>query len=142
MKRSTRIALELLGPPLLGALLLWLTVLPIDGSFGAGVDWWVMLSWMVLWAYLFAGIPSILYTLTMEVAFAKGLNAGRWPATAFSGLLGAGAGVSMVLVLMGWQFDAAVLLRFGELGLTVGLVLGLVIKFSSAQKKPGAEGPR
>ena len=93
LSRPRRIALELLGPAFLGALLQFTIglVKTVAGSVVSGrwSDW----SFRVLqgfavflfFAYVFAGIQSVVYALVMEWRFARGLDPCSWRSASCSG---------------------------------------------------------
>lgn len=65
MKRPSRIALEVLGPPLLAATILEIVALVSVREVGA-LKLFIL---FVAFAYFFAGIPSVLFAGLMELAF-------------------------------------------------------------------------
>jgi hypothetical protein len=136
--RRKRIALEVLGPPALGAALFLVCALGI-AAVGPGAEWptWPELKQLPVWvltvllfAYFFAGLPSLIYAAIMELAFARGLTPGGGPAIVVSAVLGLASGVGMALFL-GWphgRWDAALLL--GGVGFGVGLTIGLIVRWT------------
>ena len=149
LTRRKRIAFELLGPPFAGALIASAFELIKEASqsgFSAGpVGWNFRIQGSVLqfvmflpFAYLFAGVQSIVYTLVMEWRFARGLDPCSWRSVGLSTLLGFASGAAICLgygfrrsdVISLWMF-------FGGTGFAVGLVLGLLIKRWSAQTEAG-----
>ena len=140
MNRRRRIALELLAPAPLGVLVLflpWATwtaarsgrifPLPPNLSFAIG--------FYLIYAYAVAALPSVLSAITIERAFARGLNPSAWETVRYAGWVGgiAGCAIGAVpFVLSGADFSLfRVLLAMGAAGLVVGWLLGLVIKFFS-----------
>lgn len=138
MKRWQRVALEVLGPPLLAAVILFAVVVLSElwaGHHSYGSAWAKSLLGYLLvylaFAYLIAGIPSVIYTLVMEWNFAHGLNPRSGRAVALSSLLGAVSGAAMIAVIHlisdSRPFGAEqwlVLAGFSALGLTVGAIIG------------------
>lgn len=139
MTRKNRGALEFFGPPALGAMLLagsmaavslwdWLTT-------GRAQQW----SWeapgvfgmMLAFAYLFAGLPSLLYAVIMEWRFARGLNPASRRAVAWSSALGLASGLVIGGVLSGGRLLFGAYAMFGGLGVAVGFLLGWFIKWRS-----------
>lgn len=142
--RRKRIALELLGPPLLGALYWaesWLLMMATqrppnvkwpDWNTAAIAAWSVI---MIIYAYLFAGLPSLAYTVIMEWRFVRGLDPRGSQSIGLSAILGLLSGVvigSPFGFRMGHDFEFV----FGWFGLTVGFTLGWLIRQWSARGSP------
>jgi hypothetical protein len=142
MTRGKRIALELIGPPFLGAVL-WnvmltaelLAKMRADGfSLETTVRALQAVGVIFLFAYLVAGLPSIGYMLVMERFFARGLNPTSWRMVWLSTLLGSFCG-AVIALATNKDLPVAWLLFIGT-GMSVGFGLGLVIKTLSARKPP------
>lgn len=150
LNRKKRIALELLGPPALGAGV-------FIAVFGGAALWdslikgltWDLLRQLAMLsltifaaAYIVVGIQSVLYTLIMEWRFKRGLDPRSWQMVRLSSFLGFGSGA---IVSLG-NFDqptklGPTILFMGGLGLVVGFVMGLLIKLWPTEKKPEGENP-
>ena len=137
MTRGKRIALEILGPPALGAGL-WDMTMAATMAWSAWVDgrpqaW----SWQIaqvtgavfLFAYVFAGLPSLLYAAIMEWGFARGLNPASWRAVLWSSGLGLTSGLAIIGVASAGRAEFAAYALLGGLGLVVGFLLGWFIKW-------------
>jgi hypothetical protein len=134
--------LELLAPPLV-ATLLPLALSVASSLIGKGGserllreagDWGVTL----FWAYLFGIIPSAVYMLAMERAFARGLSPGSGKTVVRSAGLGLAAGVAIGggLSLLFGPNPEVLLLLAGD-GLATGAVLGwLIRRFSPRTSHP------
>lgn len=145
MTRGKRIALELLGPPFLGTVVLY------AGSGVYAIVRWVQSGnppgWnpaifgailgVLVFAYPIAGIPSIVYTLAMEWRFARGLKPDTWRTVRYSAVLGFLSGAAIGGVFRG---NLSVYLAMSGIGTVVGFVLGFLIKVLSSGEKP--EGGR
>jgi len=140
LTRGKRIALELLGPPLLGVIVLMAI------SY-AQTLWIALQDWktpklepgllkplgLLIVAYLFAGIPSVIYTFVMEWSFAKGLDPESGRTMQLSAYLGTMAGISIGLLIGAFHFDSTFWLM-GGIGLIVGFLMGLLIRHGSTEK--------
>jgi len=96
--RRRRIAMELLLPPLVATVLAALIAVLHDPREIPTIPWSGFLGGVLavlVVAYIVASIPSALFTIVMEVAFAKGLSPGSWAAVALAAGLGllSGAGI-------------------------------------------------
>ena len=147
LTRGKRIALELLGPPMIGAtgLILISFAMALPGAItkhdlmhelkqlGAGI------LMIYVFAFIFSGLQSIFYAMIMEWHFAHGVNPHSWSSVGWSTGLGFAAGAAICLV---YGFDRsdtlALWLYFGGIGTAVGFVLGVVIKTLSP--KSATEG--
>ena len=134
MNKYRRMVIEALAPPFLATLIMAAT----DRS-----DTFLMLLAgflpLLLFAYAFGIIPSVLYALAMECWFHSGLRArcGLLCTVGLSGLLGAGAGWLSALLGMSLGFftkpDDSSLAR---IGLFVGLLIGFYV---GRRQTPGAQ---
>jgi hypothetical protein len=131
MPRFHRILLEIFAPPFLGVAIYY----PLFLWNGNYEDPWVLLYIVPLffgfcgYAYIIAGIPSLIYAAIMELAFFIGLSPRSGVTVLLSGFLGLVAGVAMSL-----YFDMSARF-FGLNGLVVGLAIGVSVKrFSLANK--------
>jgi hypothetical protein len=143
LTRPKRIAIELLGPPFVGVLPFLLVSLgsALWEAFGKKGNRETVLAdlqlaaTLMMFAYVFVGIQSILYTAIMEWRFLRGLDPCGWRSVRLSSLLGFSSGA---LVAFAYGFDRSnafsLWLFWGGLGLAVGFVMGLLIKVWSAEK--------
>ena len=144
--RGKRIALELLGPPFVGTLIALalgsakaIRESVLSGQW-TGWDFRIIQGFVLgfifslPFAYIFAGVQSIVYTLIMEWRFALGLDPRNWRSVGLSTALGFASGA---VICMGfgpaYSDTRALWLYFGGIGLAVGFVLGLLIKSWSVQ---------
>lgn len=136
MKRWHRVLLEVFAPPALGATIFWLFALSgavADGLAGrrsGGVEWlgqaWLMLA---AYAYIFAGLPSLVYAAIMEWRFARGLDPACGRAVALSAGLGLLSGATIVAVMSGDRAGVASLSLWGGIGVIVGFALGAFVRW-------------
>jgi hypothetical protein len=129
MKRWHRVVVEVLAPSTLGALVIGLPTLISRHDFKAFSD----ISLLLLFGYLYAGLPSIAYALVLEVAFACGLRPVSWTAVALSSFLGLAAGTVIVAGIGARNFSIEGILVMGGVGLIVGAAIGLFIKHRSTR---------
>jgi hypothetical protein len=125
--RRRRIAIELLLPPLVATVLAALIAIlrdpreiptiPWSGFLGGGL---VLLAV----AYVVASIPSALFTLVMEVAFAKGLSPGSWATVA----LAAGLGLLCGAAIVGFDPSYGAFDGLVGLGVATGAIVGLLVR--------------
>ena len=136
--RGKRIALEVLGPPALGAAIMTSVIavfaIAEAAEKGAALQRLKELAQAgtvaVVFAYMLAGAQSIFYAFIMEWRFARGLDPRSWRSVGLSSALGFLSGAVIVLSL-GWRSDllnAWLWFAYGGLGLLVGFTLGLLIK--------------
>ncbi len=126
MKRSERILVELLAPPFLAVI--WIAVTTFHMSDGIAI--FAASFMMLVFAYLFSIIPSLIYASVMEVWFRSGLRTrfGLFGTAGLSSLLGMGGGILACVIgtwlgpLIGEDFR-----NFALIGAVVGLVVGLYI---------------
>ena len=149
LTRKKRIVLELFGPPALGAILLFLYALvtaawnqnayETDENFQPNR---ILATGAIYlgYAYFFAGIPSIIYTAIMEWRFTRTLEPDSWQAVQLSAFLGTGAGFVLGLAVGEFRFQS-VFWMMSSIGLTVGFLLGLLIKHWSTERKSTGENP-
>lgn len=90
---------------------------------------------VTIYACFFAGLPSLFYTAIMEWSFAHGLDPAGWKSVALSSLLGYGSGHGIIAVLSGRWWDPASGSIFGSIGLTVGFLIGMTIRWSARRKR-------
>lgn len=147
LTRGKRIALELLGPPALGALLLMLWILCGEPWLNGQTKAWqwteILKSTVVItgFAYFFGSIPSAIYAFVMEGLFSRGLDPGSWRAVHISTLMGTLSGIVLGCVLDELRLKSAVWIIFGGIGLCVGLLLSMLIKHGSKETNPEGETP-
>lgn len=142
MTRAGRIAMEVLGPPLLALIYLnlyaWLSLQfphqewseTATMTLGRMSYWNEFNFFSIALAYIVGGCPALFYATVMEAVYAKGLSPRSWWTVGLSTLLGPIAGVAINLA-----FRTSITEIFGSqltlpgVGLAVGLTLGIVIKF-------------
>jgi hypothetical protein len=128
--RRRRILVELLGPPLVATLLSALVAIARgrgeipDGFFGGAL---VVLAV----AYVVAGIPSVLFTIVMEVAFAKGLDPSSWGTVP----LAAGLGLLSGMGIVGFDPSYGAFEGLAIVGLSTGAILGLLVMAGSRRAR-------
>lgn len=138
LTRGKRIALELLGPPLLGGVLatLWAWCSLVYLSFYRYESLWDVVGqigmipamWLLygVFAFPMIGIQAACYAAVMEWRFSLGLSPHSWRAVTLSTILGYLSGLPIAIGygyerLDSWYF-------FNSLGPAVGLTLGLLIR--------------
>jgi hypothetical protein len=126
MSKEKRIFVELLAPPFLAVM--WMAVASLIKE---GPSFTVALyAFVLIFAYFFSAVPSVLYTFVMEVWFRSGLHArfGLFCTAGLSSLLGTGAGLLACAIgiwfghLIGESFG-----NFALIGAVVGLLVGLYV---------------
>ncbi|MCX6956157.1 MAG: hypothetical protein NTV51_28820 [Verrucomicrobia bacterium] len=143
LTRGKRIALEVLGPPALGVVVMlvpamvWEAAQTMARGGSMHVDVARAAYGFAYWlfaAYVMMGIPSILFAAVMECAFARGLNPQSWWAVGLATGLGGGAGCGVTAIpsalssgIMEWSAIAA----FTATGIAVGFLLGALIRWAS-----------
>jgi hypothetical protein len=143
--RGKRIALEVLGPPLLGgaAATLWawgmmvyrnLYTIETFGAMAAQLSALPSL-WLLygVFAFPMMGVQAILYAAIMEWCFSRGLDPRSWRSVALSTGLGF---ASSAVIGFGYGYERKeTWYFFNGFGLAVGFVLGWLIRRLSP--KPG-----
>jgi len=126
MNTNKRILVELLAPPFLAVM--WLAV----ASFKSETILSTLAGFLplLLFAYLFSIIPSLAYTLAMEIWFRSGLRShfGIFSTAGFSSLLGSGAGflAAAIGAWLGFLIPSDCI-HFASLGAVVGLLVGFYV---------------
>lgn len=150
LTRKKRIALELLGPPAVGAgipiiIVGGMALIESTTKANSAVqlkEVGQMAALFFLGAYFVAGLQSILCTAVMEWRFTKGLDPASWQMVRLSSVLGFGSGAIVSLGNLDQPTKLGpMLLAFGGLGLVVGFIMGLLIKHWSTEKKPTGKNP-
>ena len=146
MKRRYRVALEVLGPVPLATLLLLIVFVISEISKGrfplVSRKDFTGIFFYLFYGYIFAGLPSLISAGLIEWRFAHGLHPHSWRAVSLMSLLGLASGLLVatsftVLTASGGSRGAEKLIPFcyvGTWGLTVGFLLGLLIKILSRPK--------
>src|SRR6266576_3673696 len=137
MRNVLRITIEVASPPLFGALVLGIAAACIEPRNALS-----LIGLMILGAYTLAAIPSVVYTLCMEIAFAAGLDPKAKTAVALSALLGLLAGLAM----LPWAADSDFIrIKVGALacippaGSIVGALVGALVRVIE-KKQSESEG--
>jgi hypothetical protein len=146
LTREKRIALELLGPPVLGGGMAaaW-AVVDLARNANVPVTNALIAAPALVLLYLVFVIPMIgiqagAYALVMEWRFARGLDPRSWGTVGLSTALGFVSGIVVALVYGMDRKDTWYL--FNSVGLTVGFVLGMLIKRWSPAGKTALQGAR
>jgi hypothetical protein len=135
MRKKMRMVFEIFAPPIIAVagLLTW------DGLSSLRWPEWNVALVMLAYAYFFAGVPSVIYALMMEKAFAQGVPPGSWASVGRSTGLGLAAGAvigaGMGFLMSGFTLEGMLGMTaifgaiFMVIGLGVGLIMGLILKF-------------
>ncbi len=132
MRRGHRIAVEVLGPPLLAAT--FLAVIAMLGLREVGTL--KLFPLFLVFGYLLAGLPSLAFAAIMELAFARGLDPCSPRSVLLSTALGAASGVPIDMLMAGKPTARPNALFFVMLGLLTGFVMGLLIRRWSRPASP------
>jgi len=128
MSTNQRIFVELSAPPFLAVM--WMTAASLVN--GSEPILLVLVAWfpMLIYAYVISFIPSLIYTLVMEVWFRSGLRTrfGLFCTAGLSSLLGAGAGFLAVTIgIRGGPLIGEDWRDYTLIGAVVGLLVGLYV---------------
>lgn len=138
MKRRHRIAVEVLGPPLVAATIL--EIIAVVGLREVGAL--KLIPLFLIFGYLLAGLPSLAFTLILEIAFAKGLDPRSGRAVLLSSVLGAASGVPIDMLMAGKLTVRPNASCFVALGIVTGCATGLFIRRWSRPALPPGPGPQ
>jgi hypothetical protein len=142
MTRRHRLGVMVLAPPVIGGsmLLLWM---PFFFSTQGRIPFLEVVPVAFLLAFVLAVPPSIVFAAIMEFAFAKGLDARRWPAlllaTGFETMAGVGLGAFIARAFRASQ-TGGIRAFLVVAGSTAGLAVALAIRAGSPPSTP--EGRR
>ena len=124
MNKHQRILIEALAPSFLATVILAAT----DRS---DTFWMILAGFVPLLgsAYFFGFIPSVVYTLAMEVWFQMGLRArcGLLCTLGFSAILGAGAGFLSALLASPLGFTSSDCFHFLRMGALIGFLIAFYV---------------
>ena len=138
MSRPARIAVELLAPSAVASALFAVVMGALSGEakiLGA-------LPFILVFAYVFAGIPSALFALILEVAFSRGLDAGSWRTVGLAALLGLPCGCAMALLFSGGLRNASETFAiFPALGVVTGAIVGAFVRTRSRPRNDATPSP-
>lgn len=134
MKKKTRMLMEVLLPPALASV--FFVVIMASNNHGQVEP--LMVGFVVIAAYLYATIPSILCAAAMELAFERGLSPASWRAVGAATIAGAIAGCVIGMVISDRRsFNVIGWLQMVAMGIAVGATTGLCIKIGSrARSRP------
>jgi hypothetical protein len=130
MRRALRIAIELLVPSALGALLFPIAFCAYHGE----LPMFHELEATFVFGYIYAGIPSIVYSVVMEIAISRGLSPNARRFHLLSSVLGGFSAVGIALVIGHGTFRLELFLLFCPVGLIVGLVCGQLLRLVNRTK--------
>jgi len=131
MRKSVRVAIEILVPPAIAAAIFILLF-----AFSTGSIRLKGLLFVVGVAYVYAVLPSAAYAAAMEIAFSRGLSPRSWKSVSLSTVCGGGAGI-----LIGAVFpqpsaaDMKSALSMSLLGAGVGALTGISVMICSRKAK-------
>jgi hypothetical protein len=148
LTRPKRIALELLGPPIAGGLVVGL--IAAVAAILNGVEFGFRAGWLldcisgmfvvVVGSFMVSGIQSLVFTAIMEWRFSRGLGPHRWQTVVLASALGFASGAVIVPVLDGHPVEHLdTIATLGVLGLVVGFAIGLLIKIGSRIPTRGSD---
>jgi RsiW-degrading membrane proteinase PrsW (M82 family) len=127
MKKFRRIALNILLPPALAVALL----IGAISLVALEMPDWRLGTAALLYAYVFASIPSVTHALTMEFFYRHGLHPKEKKAVVISTLSGAVSGVLVIvcaaLVFRAFSDLASAFFIYPTLGAATGAVTAIVI---------------
>jgi hypothetical protein len=126
VKQNFRIALELIGPPLIGSFCVFLYQVIAQGLLPSGAD----VRFLVLVAFLYAGFPAILYTLAMETAIECGLGPRKVGLIFLSSGLGAFFGGGLIAIVGRGGAHLGDITYWSTIGFIVGFLIALILKYS------------
>lgn len=129
MKTLHRILLELFGPSVIGGSFMYLFAMFASGTRPHVGDIPKGLLLFVMFAVVFCGIQSVLYTIAMEWAFRRGCGRRSAQCILLSTALGVMSGAVILLFVAGQASDRLILLLYPGVGAAVGLLIGTIIFF-------------
>ena len=126
MTKSTRVTIELVGPPFFGAIGMYVMYARAIAD-GPGLGVGPFFAYL-FWAFLACAIPSALYAFAMELWFGRGLaeRYGALGVVGLSSLIGIAAGTTI------WLATEA---RVSWIGGAVGLLLGIILAWGRTNHK-------
>ena len=130
MRRLLRVLIEVLCPPLLGTLgFLWIVSLSARDN-GQLLH---AFPYIILAGYVGAGIPSMLFAVIMEIAFARGLPVRSWRTVLVAAGLGLFSGAAIGVVISIGPAGGFQVLGFTlPIGVVVGTLTGLILRITGA----------
>jgi hypothetical protein len=133
MSKEKRIFVELVAPPFLAVVWLAVSSIRVEPIHDVVLGFFPLL----ILAYAFSIVPSLLYALVMEVWFRSGLRArfGCFCTAGFSSLLGAGGG--FLACAIGIWLGPLISFDRGHFAL-IGAVAGLLVGFYVGRKQTSA----
>lgn len=150
LTRGRRIALELLGPPLAGGVLVTIWAWSRQAYFSmyqyesiweaAGLLCAIPAMWLLygMFAFPMVGLQAAGYTAIMEWRFSRGLDPRSWRSVVLSSVLGYLSGLPLAFGYGYERKDTWYL--FNVLGVVVGLGLGLLIRKWTAHPNQRSAG--
>jgi hypothetical protein len=127
MKRPLRILVELFSLPFVAVIIfsLFSSIASRDAIFLSPKSF----VFMLVLAYVLAGIPSIIFVAVLEIAFTIGLSAKSWRAVFLASFLGLLSGCAVALVVAGGlNNQRGAFTVFPTLGMVSGAIVGLIVR--------------
>lgn len=147
MKRWQRILFEIFGPPALGGALslvaMWCIAIwekwPLTGTlqFPAASDVGLWIVIVMAMAFMFAGVPSVIFAVVMEWRFSRELRPESGAAVVWASGLGGICGAAIILAVVPWLGNGWILPAFSILGFVVGAIVGMLIRWRARASAAG-----
>lgn len=139
MRRWKRVLLEVLAPPAIGGMIVWLVAIvasACDEVPRLGWNRWandtaVYAVLILVGAYVVAGLPSLVFAGLMEWRFARGLSPSSKRVVGWTGSLGLVSGWSIAFIIAGSRPTADLiwpLVLIGCVGAVAGSLVGMFIR--------------
>ena len=134
MKARNRFLLHTLLPPVIGAILIMIAAIIIDLDPPKNRGWLQVVGmtvFVMIYGYVFAIVPSVVYAALMEFGYRRGLTPGSGGAVFLSGLLGLLVGAipfvgSWIAENFAFTFKKALTLGIWPVA---GMLTGLIIEW-------------
>jgi len=149
MRHLLRIFLEILGPPLVGAVS-FCSIWYFD--LRAHFHFFDLVKVCLFMSYAVGTLPSFIYMLAMELSFCRGWLPTTWRAVGLSSFLGLCAGVAIARPALTTHLNVSGVSPFGTgvllvgVGLWTGFVMGLLLirlaHWSERKARPASLQPR
>jgi hypothetical protein len=133
MKKPIRVLINLLSPPVIAAVFMFFPSVIQSHEF-PDIK---IIATVLMFAYLFAGIPSILHTILMEIIYSRGTSPTNGRAVLASSCSGLLSGVLVILTFVitsGIRTPDKTFWIYPIVGIAVGATTGFIILLSTRKK--------